>query len=426
MTQGQASAVRDTEAPATAAPWAGRLLLLVGVVLLGLSLRHAITAVSPLLSTIREDIGLSTASATILGMLPTVAFGVAGFTTPIIIRRLGLPFTAVVALGLGAGGTVIRVLGDSSALFLIFGAVALFGMGIGNVVGPPLVKRYFPDRQGAVMSAFVLTMQAGATIPAMLTLALADAGGWRFAVGLWAILMVLAALPWIAALVKDRGRAELASPVQDRSGFVLSTLIRNPISVGAALFYGMAALNTYALLAWLPVIFQSLGLSQGEAGRMYAIYTFLTLPMALVAPILATRTRNPLPFGVLLSVVAAIGYLGIILAPISTAPVWVFIAGIGGGAFPFALTMFNLRTRTTQGSAAVTGFALGCGYAFGTVGPFLGGLLSSSTGGWTVPLLVLAATAIPMMVGAVLLTRDRKFEDLVAPQSGQQAGAGST
>jgi hypothetical protein len=43
-----------------------------------------------------------------------------------------------------------------------------------------------------------------------------------------------------------------------------------------------------------------------------------------------------------------------------------------------------------------------------------------------VPLLVLAATAIPMVVGAVLLTRDRKFEDLVGPQSGQQAGAGST
>ncbi|MEA1013703.1 MFS transporter [Sphingosinicella sp. LY1275] len=368
MTQEQVSTAGDPETPPAAAPWPGRLLLLVGVVLLGLSLRHAITAVSPLLSTIQDDIELGTAGATILGMLPTVAFGVAGFATPIIIRRLGLPLTAVVALGLGAAGTLIRVLGDSSALFLIFGAVALFGMGMGNVVGPPLVKRYFPDRQGAVMSAFVLTMQAGATIPAMLTLPLANAGGWRFAVGSWALLMVLAALPWVGALVKDRGRTEAASAAEGRSGFGLSTLIRNPVSIGGALFYGMAALNTYALLAWLPVIFQSLGLSQGEAGRMYAIYTFLTLPMALVAPILATRMRNPLPFGVLLSLVAAIGYLGIILAPISTAAVWVFIAGIGGGAFPFALTMFNLRTRTTQGSAAVTGFALGCGYAFGRSG----------------------------------------------------------
>ena len=129
---------------------------------------------------------------------------------------------------------------------------------------------------------------------------------------------------------------------------------------------------------------------------------------------MATKMRNPLPFGLLLSVVAAVGFLGIVFAPLSTAAVWVFIAGIGGGAFPFALTMFNLRTRTTQGSAAVTGFALGCGYAFGTVGPLLGGLLSSLSGGWIVPLLVLAATAAPMGAGAILLTRDRRFEDLAA------------
>lgn len=400
------------ESADTPRPWTGRLILLAGVVLLGLSLRHAITAVSPLLSTIQQDLGLGATGATILGMLPTIAFGIAGFVTPTIIRRLGLPLTAVIALGLGAAGTVIRVLGDSSAPFLVFGAVALFGMGIGNVVGPPLVKRYFPDRQGVAMSAFVLTMQAGATIPAMLTLPLADAGGWRFAVASWAALMAVAALPWIGALVKDRGQDRPSSTTQDQPAFGVATLVRNPVSIGAALFYGMAALNTYALLAWLPTIFQSFGLSQAEAGRMYAIYTFITLPMALLSPIAASKLRNPLPFGVLLSLVAAIGYLGILLTPVSTAGVWVVVAGIGGGAFPFAMTMFNLRTRTTPGSAAVTGFALGCGYAFGTVGPLLGGVLSSSTGGWTVPLLVLAATAAPMTIGAVLLTRDRRFEDL--------------
>lgn len=76
----------------------GQISLFTGVVLLGLSLRHAITAVSPLLSTIDADIGLGTTGATILGMLPTIAFGLAGFTAPAIIRRLGLPLTVVVAL----------------------------------------------------------------------------------------------------------------------------------------------------------------------------------------------------------------------------------------------------------------------------------------------------------------------------------------
>lgn len=93
---------------------------------------------------------------------------------------------------------------------------------------------------------------------------------------------------------------------------------------------------------------------------------------------------------------------------------WAFVAGVGGGAFPFAMTMFNLRTRSAIGSAAVTGFALGCGYAVGTVGPFLGGLLSTATGSWTLPLLVFAATALPMAFGAYLLTHSGQFEDRAA------------
>jgi len=397
-------------------PWTGRVFLFAGVVLLGLSLRHAVTGVSPLLSTIEVDIGLGALGATVLGMLPTIAFGVAGFTTPSIIRRAGLPLVAVIAMGLGAFGTVVRVLAEGPFVFLTFGALALFGMGMGNVVGPPLVKKYFSDRQGTAMSVLELMMQAGATIPAMLALPLASAAGWRVSVGSWALLMILAALPWLSALAKDRSdtHGQTAAPDSKDQTFGLSTLVRNPVSAGAALFYGMAALNTYAMLAWMPTIFESLGMTQGEAASMYAIYTFLTLPMAFISPILATKLKNPLPFGILLSVVAAVGYLGMIAAPLSTAPLWVFVAGLGGGAFPFAMTMFNLRTRTTQGSAAVTGFGMGCGYAFGTVGPFLGGLLSSLSGSWTVPLIVFALTAIPMIAGAVMLTRDWKFEDLIS------------
>ena len=398
-------------------PWAGRIGLLAGVILLGISLRHAVTDVAPLLFTIAPEIGLGTVGATILGMLPTIAFGLAGFATPILIRRFGLLQITLIALGLGALGTLARVFAQGPLVFLAFGAVALFGMGMGNVVGPPLVKKYFPDRQGTVMSLLVLSMQGGATIPAMLALPMANTAGWRVSVGSWAVLMVVAAVPWMFALARERhaesGPGLAAPPKTGSFGFGL--LIRNPVSVGAALFYGMAALNTYAMLAWMPTIFASFGKTQGQAASLYGIFTFLTLPMALVSPLLATKMKNPLPFGILLSCVAAIGYLGILYAPPATAMVWVFIAGLGGGAFPFAMTMFNLRTRSTQGSAAVTGFAMGCGYAFGTVGPLLGGMISSWTGGWNVPLLVFALTAIPMAVGAVMLTRDRKFEDLSAP-----------
>jgi CP family cyanate transporter-like MFS transporter len=81
----------------------------------------------------------------------------------------------------------------------------------------------------------------------------------------------------------------------------------------------------------------------------------------------------------LLSCVAAIGYFGILFAPPSTAMVRAFVAGVGGG-ISLRHDHVQLRTRSAIGSAAVTGFAPGCGYAVGTIGSFLGGLLSTLTG----------------------------------------------
>ena len=47
------------------------------------------------------------------------------------------------------------------------------------------------------------------------------------------------------------------------------------------------------------------------------------------------------------------------------------IAGLAGGTFPLVIAMFNLRTRTTMGSAAIAGFAMGIGYLAGTLGSLL-------------------------------------------------------
>ncbi len=157
--------------------WRGRLLLVAGIVLLGISLRSAVTGMSPFLPEIRDDLGMGASAATLLGMLPTLFFGAAGFAAPVVIRRTSLELTATVAMILAAAGLLGRSLLDSVPLFLALSAVALFGMGMGNVVGAPLVKKYFPDRPAPMLTTFALLMQAGATIPAILALPLAEAGG---------------------------------------------------------------------------------------------------------------------------------------------------------------------------------------------------------------------------------------------------------
>ena len=57
-------------------------------------------------------------------------------------------------------------------------------------------------------------------------------------------------------------------------------------------------------------------------------------------------------------------------------------------------TWSSVRTRTHAGSVALSGFTQGLGYTLGALGPLAVGVLHELTGGWTVPLLVLTATAL--------------------------------
>lgn len=392
-------------------PWRGRIVLVLGIILLGVTLRHAVTGLSPLLPVVREELGMGVGAASFLGMLPTLAFGVAGFLTPVIMRAKGPELTAFLAMVLAVIGTVARVLGDSIPLFLLFSVIALFGMGMGNVVGAPLVKKYFPDRQATMLTVFALLMQAGATLPAMTAMPIYNAAGWRLSLASWAVISLLAAVPWAIALLRLRRASASAATTGAASNeavqkFGLGGLLKSRISMGTALFYAMASLNTYAMLAWFPTILGDRGMELGEAASAFSVFTFLTLPMALVTPLIASRMKNVFPLAAVLALTYPIGYIGLLTAP-DLNLLWAVIMGMGGGAFPLAITMFNRNTRSAAGSAALAGFAMGVGYLFGTLGPLLGGMFYSMTGGWDLAIIVFALTGTLALIGAKLMTPRR-------------------
>ena len=93
---------------------------------------------------------------------------------------------------------------------------------------------------------------------------------------------------------------------------------------------------------------------------------------------------------------------------------WALLVGIGTSIFPMVLTLIGLRARTSEGTAALSGFAQSIGYLIAGLGPFMMGALYGATGGWTLPLLVLIVLVIPLSIGAVLLCRERYLEDELA------------
>ena len=165
------------------------------------------------------------------------------------------------------------------------------------------------------------------------------------------------------------------------------------------------------MFGWLPQVYRDAGFSASAAGLLLGVATATGIPVALVLPSVAVRltSQAPLVFG--LCGCYLVGYAGLILRPVEGAVVWALLIGTGTGMFPLVLTLLGLRARTPEGTAALSGFTQSVGYLVAALGPFLTGALYGATGGWTVPLTVLALLVLPQAVCGALVSRERYLED---------------
>ncbi|WP_372440681.1 MFS transporter [Nocardia acididurans] len=390
----------------------GRLLVLAAILMSALTLRVAVTAFTPLAAQIGQDIGYSTAIVGIFGMIPTAMFAVAGLLTPIMTRRFGLELTALLAMLMTGVGSAVRAFVPDTWELLVFSALALTGMGIGNVVIPPLVKRYFSDRLALLSAVYIVMVQLGTVIPALVAVPVAEAHGWRISLGLWALLAFAAALPWLGVL-RVRRQAAVADTTELPADAAESTgkAWKSPLAWGMALMFGTTSLITYSLFAWMPTIFGDAGASAAFGGSMVGIFALIGLVAALSAPIVVGRIANPFPIVIGCAAFFFIGFAGLLFAPMSAPLLWVIAVGLGPSTFPMALTLINLRTRTSAGSAALSGFTQGVGYTVACLGPLLFGALHSMTGGWLAPFGFLVVAVFVLLVGAWQACKPRMLED---------------
>ena len=90
------------------------------------------------------------------------------------------------------------------------------------------------------------------------------------------------------------------------------------------------------------------------------------------------------------------------------------VVGVEAGLvdrLPLALTLINLRTRTADGSAALSGFTQAVGYTLACLGPLLFGVLKDAGGSLAWPFAMLVASVLVMLVGAWQACRPRMLED---------------
>ncbi|MFI1485890.1 CynX/NimT family MFS transporter [Streptomyces sp. NPDC020747] len=422
------SSAQDAELhpPATRA-WLTRAVI-IGIVLTALNLRPAITSLGALLEEVRDGLGMSGSFAGLLTSVPPLCFAVFGVMAPRLARRFGP--AAVVCAGMVAiaAGLVIRPFAGNTAGFLVASALALMGIAVSNVLMPVIVKRWFPDRVGSMTGLYSMALALGTASAAAVTVPMTRAlgGSWHAGLAVWAGLAAVAVLPWIP-LVRARGTAlstdaaSAPAPTHGASSASAAGQEPSPLRItrsrtawALAVFFGLQATAAYITMGWMAQIFRDAGVPAGTAGLLLAVTMVMGVPLAFVIPRLASRLPSQGPIVVALGVCGLVGYAGLYLAPAGGAWAWALLLGIANCAFPLALTMVGMRARTGAGVAQLSAFAQSTGYLISIPGPLLVGVLYQHSGGWGLPIALMAGLMIPQIVVGILAGRDRTVEDEAA------------
>lgn len=393
--------------------WAGRGLALLGILLVALNVRTAVSSLSPIAERVGAEILVDGLGLGLIGALPPVAFALSGILAPWVARRIGLDAALVVACVAMVIGPVLRGVAPSYVVLVVGSTIALFGMGFGNVLLPPAVKRYFRDRIGVVTSAYVAIVALSTAAPAVLAEPVASTAGWRVSLGIWAVLAACALVPWIVLAVRARRqrRAEV-DPLPHPAR--LHGIWRSRVAWSITIVFLVSAMTVYAMFAWLPLLLvEHVGVTAAQAGALLGLLAALGLPGGVLGPLLATRVRNVGLVVVGALVINFIGFIGLWLLPAGVV-LWIVLIGSGGIVFPVCLVLINTRTRTERGATSLSGFAQAVGYTGGALGPLLVGFLYEVSGGGTVPIIALALMLLIAVVPGLALAKPRMVEDELA------------
>lgn len=402
----------------------GTVLAILGIVLVALSMRSAAGVIGPVFPALADDLGIDLVVLSVLGAAPPFGFALAGLLVPPATRRLGLEGSLIAAVGFIGVGQVVRALSEEPVLLVASTFLVMVGIGAGNVLLPPLVRRYAPHRIGLLTAIYLVLMSVSASTPAFVGVQLADATGWRFAVGIWAVLPALAIVPWIATTVYRRASpGELTPPdVDEVAGVVhepgpVTRAVARPrlISASPTAWAIMATLTLssitiYVVMAFLPSMLVAAGSTPEAGGAALGVALVLGIPQALLVPLIASRRGATIPMIAVAGVCAVVGWGGMLLAPGFAPVLWAVLLGSVSIVFPLSLLLVNTRTRDHRITVSVSAFAQGLAYLVAGVFSLVLGAVHDATGSWSVVFVVLAATAA-LTVPAMLILRHGRYVD---------------
>ncbi|WP_205093070.1 MFS transporter [Thalassobacillus pellis] len=386
-----------------------RKLLIIGIILIAFNLRPAITAVGPLISTIREDLGISNGMAGMLTTLPLLAFAVLSALAPRLGLRLGNGMAIQAGVAILAFGILVR---SFESITTIFTGTALIGIGIAilNVLLPGVVKQAFPLKVGVMTGLYSISMSLFASIGSGVSVPFANTldSGWQGSLLVWSLLAVLAFIAWLPQ--KDLQKSVHKVPKMDPAN---NPLWRSKLAWQVTFFMGLQSFLFYSLIAWLPEILQSRGMDPAASGWMLSWLQIIGLPATFLIPVLAGRLKSQRGIIMGIGIVYLTGMFGMLLgSAMLLLTISISLVGIAqGSCISLALTLLGLRAPNAAQAANLSGMAQSFGYLLAASGPIAIGYLYDYVHSWTPSIVILLAVVCLMLIAGIGAGKDAYVPD---------------
>lgn len=389
-------------------------LAIATIALLALNLRTGVASLSPIVDFVRVDIPIDTLIVGIIGTTTPLAFAVSTTISKRPSERFGLERILTLTVLMIVLGHLLRALATNSELLVLGSALALLGMGMGNVLIPVMVRKYFPNRVGVVSSFYITITAISATASSTLAVPVAEEFGWRVSLGQWALLGLLTLVPILPLAMKQASVARRPDLTQSVTG--THRIWRSRTAWSLAGMQSVTSIFGYVSFAWLPIILIELkGVDAFTAGALLGLFAILGLPGSLVAPILAAKVRTSQHAIVWFCVaLGVIGPIGLVFSPTHLLWIWITFMGLAPSMFPLALTLYNLRSESRATVLAMSAFGQGVSYSIASLGVISVGLLHELTGSWAAGLYLMAGVAALGVLVGIQVMKNRTIDSELA------------
>lgn len=366
------------------------LILFIGILLIGASLRAPITSVGIALPSIKDTLNLSNTSVSLITIIPLLSFAVISLFAAKISHKFGLERTVFGALILICVGIALRAITGVSWLYV---GTILIGVGIafGNVLTPGIIKMNFPLRIGIMTGYYTVVMNIFGSVSSYVTAPLVKHFNYNIAISLIGIVTFIGIITWSFQLNKH----EAVNSSQTTTNI---NVWKSPLSWQITLLMGGQSMIFYSLINWLPEFLLSHGTPINEAGIYLSILQLAIIPLTFVTPIFAEKLKNQVLITFVTGLLFVLGILTLMLQP-NWAFLGIILIGVASGlAFGLVNTFFGLRTENGLTAAKLSGMSQSVGYLFAAIGPLLFGILHDATNSWNTSFGILLVTSIIIMI----------------------------